>query len=148
MRFAQDQRPLRPKTAAYARLPSTHNEAAAATRPVPVAGTADQYGGPAGMVGGCEEARQRLSASNTHLRQRITQLEVEIVALREFVKAVDAHEAFRRTVPEDGMEPWVAEWEWLQKKAKDARQTLATDHGIPLPGEMAAATLAARSETR
>ena len=58
-----------------------------------------------------------------------------IEALVDFVAAYDAHEAFRETTPEDGYELWIAEWEHLKRKAKEARQRLATDHGIPLPGE-------------
>lgn len=66
---------------------------------------------------------------------RIAAMEAENAALRAFVAAYDAHEAFRRTAAENGMESWIAEWEWLLRKAKEARQRLATDHGLPLPRE-------------
>lgn len=62
-------------------------------------------------------------------------LELENRALREFVAANDKHESFRETVPTDGYELWIAEWEHLKREAWKARQRLATDHGIPLPGE-------------
>lgn len=68
------------------------------------------------------------------LRARIAELDAENRALREFVAASDKHEAFRETVATDGYELWIAEWEHLKREATNARQRLAADHGLPLPG--------------
>ena len=63
-----------------------------------------------------------------------TRTELENRALREFVAAHDKHEAFRETVATDGYELWIAEWEHLKREAKAARNRLAAEHGLPLPG--------------
>ena len=59
---------------------------------------------------------------------RIDVLEAENAALREFVKAEDAWNAHADSGDWD-------EDDTLYHAMIAARQTLATDHGIPLPGE-------------
>ena len=68
------------------------------------------------------------------LEDHIAELDAENRALREFVAAHDKHEAFRETVATDGYELWIAEWEHLKREAKAARNRLAAEHGLPLPG--------------
>ena len=97
---------------------------------------------------GLSEYYVMLEAENTELREQnallegslrssnrtCAALEAEVLALREFVAASDKHEAFRETVATDGYELWIAEWEHLKREAKAARNRLAAEHGLPLPG--------------
>ena len=62
------------------------------------------------------------------LEAQVQQLEATNVALVEFVKAEDAWNAHAESGDWD-------EDDTLYHAMIAARQTLATDHGIPLPGE-------------
>lgn len=50
--------------------------------------------------------------------------QAENEALWAFVEADDKHQEFRQTTPDDGMELWISEWEYLRKVAKDRREAL------------------------
>ena len=57
-------------------------------------------------------------------KRRALELTEENKALWAFVEADDKHQEFRQTTPDDGMELWISEWEYLRKVAKDRREAL------------------------
>jgi hypothetical protein len=77
------------------------------------------------LVTELEGIRQQAHERTVRERARISELKATNAALVEFVKACDAFADYR--VP--------GTWQQLADRADAARQTLATDHGIPLPGE-------------
>lgn len=77
---------------------------------------------------GAELERAMHEGQVAELEERISVLEATNAALLEFVKAEDAWNAHAESGDWD-------EDDTLYHAMIAARQTLATDHGIPLPGE-------------